>query len=217
MTSFSLLPNLKKCLFCALCESVFSRALKARRRFYMSRGLSKIQIWTYKHYEQAKYNSRARQQISYMSPYNFMINLNEGATLVSQGGLLMAGIQNLVFSVYLVVAFRKNLDVFKVVMNSALVVYAVVFAVFFFPVGQHCWALGLSGNVFGHVFLISIDVLLLLRVLTLTPNTFVDKVVVGVLFANRLAASMSSVVWLLAFHLTFIGFLFSLKRLRIQI
>ncbi|KAJ3097258.1 hypothetical protein HDU96_000449 [Phlyctochytrium bullatum] len=82
-------------------------------------------------------------------PYSFWINLNEAATLVSQGALIMTSIQNLVFSVYLVIAFRKYLDGFK----------------------------------------LAIDALLLLRVLTLTPNTLADKLIVGLLISNRLVAA----------------------------
>ncbi|KAJ3100221.1 hypothetical protein HDU97_002404 [Phlyctochytrium planicorne] len=129
-----------------------------------------------------------------MPLYNFSINVDEASTLIVLGGLMMTGIQNLVFSIYLVAIFKKGLDVFKMVMNVSILINAVMFAMFLFPFGNWCGLLGTVGNSACHVFLICIDLLLLLRVLTLVPKSFADRLIVAVLFFNRLAAGFSDVL-----------------------
>ncbi|KAJ3104612.1 hypothetical protein HDU97_009003, partial [Phlyctochytrium planicorne] len=140
-----------------------------------------------------------------MPSYSFMITILEASTLVMQGGLMMTGLQNLLFSLYLYHAYQKQLDLFKVLMNAALLVNAMVFAVFFFPVGERCQGLGVAGNLFGHVFsvsasswldgfmTISIDALLLLRVLTLSPHTSFDRPIIFLLLSNRFVAAATDI------------------------
>ncbi|KAJ3096611.1 hypothetical protein HDU97_005735 [Phlyctochytrium planicorne] len=119
-----------------------------------------------------------------MPLYNFSINVDEASTLIVLGGLMMTAIQNLVFSIYLVAIFKKGLDVFKLVMNVAILINAIMFAMFLFPFASWCGILGT----------VCIDMLLLLRVLTLVPKSLADRVFVAILLVNRLAAGFSDVV-----------------------
>ncbi|KAJ3208714.1 hypothetical protein HDU67_006583 [Dinochytrium kinnereticum] len=126
--------------------------------------------------------------------YFFPVNIDEAATMIVLGGLIVTGIQNSLFSVYLVLAFQKGLDIFKLAMNLAVVVTGLMFALFLFPFGSRCQFFGFTGNAACQVFLLCIGLLLMLRVLTLVPTSLNDRLIVALLIMNRLAAGFADVI-----------------------
>ncbi|KAJ3411265.1 hypothetical protein HDV05_002449 [Chytridiales sp. JEL 0842] len=102
------------------------------------------------------------------------------------GAMIIINLQNLFYSIFTVLTTRNPLNYLKISLNTGGVVNGIMFTLIIWPMGANCGWMAKTGNLMGHILLVSMEILMLLRVYILGNKSMLDKIVMPVLLVNRL-------------------------------
>ncbi|RKO90177.1 hypothetical protein BDK51DRAFT_52061 [Blyttiomyces helicus] len=116
------------------------------------------------------------------------------ANLIITGCFLWASFLNVIYSIQLFfVHARITANALRVVLNLACLANGLAFAVFAFPIGDACGFTGRFGNIMSHVLLLCIDMLLILRVITLSRKNK-DRIFFSILLITRIGVAILDII-----------------------